>query len=123
MRTPTGRKKVPFIKRCPYARVVLGATKSVPFREVSSIQGCPYRGVIMVYGTLYFTHTHARTHAHTHKRERTFASWIRTYMYTHFRSAAGHADSADNWNHGQHMATAGPGPQVCVCVFMFAVRV
>ena len=28
-----------------YARVVLGATKSVPFREVSSIQGCPYRGV------------------------------------------------------------------------------
>ena len=28
-----------------YARAVLGATKSVPFREVSSIQGCPYRGV------------------------------------------------------------------------------
>ena len=28
-----------------YARVVLGAAKSVPFREVSSIQGCPYRGV------------------------------------------------------------------------------
>ena len=26
-----------------YARGVLGATKSVPFREVSSIQGCPYR--------------------------------------------------------------------------------
>ena len=38
-----------------YARVVLGATKSVPFREVSSIQGCPYRGVplyrcMVVYG-------------------------------------------------------------------------
>ena len=31
-----------------------------------------------------------------------------------FRSAAGHADTADNWYHGQHMATAGPGPQVCV---------
>ena len=28
-----------------YARVVLGAAKSVPFREVSSIQGCPYREV------------------------------------------------------------------------------
>ena len=28
-----------------YARVVLGATESVPFREVSSIKGCPYRGV------------------------------------------------------------------------------
>ena len=28
-----------------YARVVLGVGKSVPFREVSSIQGCPYRGV------------------------------------------------------------------------------
>ena len=36
-----------------YARVVLGATKSVPFREVSSIQGCPYRGVPLYYDAGY----------------------------------------------------------------------
>ena len=36
-----------------YARVVLGASKSVPFRAVSSIQGCPYRGV-----PLYVSITH-----------------------------------------------------------------
>ena len=29
--------------------MILGATKSVPFREVSSIQGCPYRGVPLYY--------------------------------------------------------------------------
>ena len=51
-----------------YARVVLGATKSVPFREVSSIQGCPYRGVPLYilcptyyrgtpYTLYYYTHT------------------------------------------------------------------
>ena len=28
-----------------HARVVLGATKGVLFREVSSVQGCPYRSV------------------------------------------------------------------------------
>ena len=42
-----------------YARVVLGATKSVPFREVSSIQGCPYRGVplyIDEYSHTYIVH-------------------------------------------------------------------
>ena len=31
---------------------ILGATKSVPFREVSSIQGCPYRGVPLYYVSL-----------------------------------------------------------------------
>ena len=75
-----------------YARVVLGATKSVPFREVSSIQGCPYRGVPLYNTPLshitYYTcavthsaftnsltyviiqsvhsHTHTHSHAHTH---------------------------------------------------------
>ena len=28
-----------------YARVVVGVGKGVLFREVSSVQGCPYRGV------------------------------------------------------------------------------
>ena len=41
-----------------YARVVLGATKSVPFREVSSIQGCPYRGVPL------YMHVHIMTSGH-----------------------------------------------------------
>ena len=31
--------------KCMQEWYILGATKSVPFREVSSIQGCPYRGV------------------------------------------------------------------------------
>ena len=29
-----------------------------------------------------------------------------------FRSASGHADTADHWYHGQHLATRRPGPQV-----------
>ena len=42
-----GQKKVSFIERCPHlhARVVVGVGKGVLFREVSSVQGCPYRGV------------------------------------------------------------------------------
>ena len=37
-----GQKKVSFIES---AKVVLGVGKGVLFREVSSVQGCPYRGV------------------------------------------------------------------------------
>ena len=62
---------------------------------------------------------HITFRTHTRERERTFASWIHTYI--HFRSAAGHADTADHWYHGQHMATAGPGPQVCGCVYVLCL--
>ena len=33
-------------------------------------------------------------------------------VYILFRSASGHADPPDHWNHGQHLAAAGTGPQV-----------
>ena len=39
-----------------HARVVLGVGKGVLFREVSSVQGCPYRGV-QLYVRLH-TNTH-----------------------------------------------------------------
>ena len=30
-----------------HARVVIGVGKGVLFREVTSVQGCPYRGVLV----------------------------------------------------------------------------
>ena len=51
-RIPLGQSKMSLIERCPhfrgcfkYTNDVFGTEKSVLFMEVSSIQGCPYRGV------------------------------------------------------------------------------
>ena len=53
--TPMEQKTVSFIERCPYfryARVVVGVGKGVLYREVSSVQGCPYRGVPLYISVL-----------------------------------------------------------------------
>ena len=52
-RTPLGQSKMSLIERCPlipgvvvkYTNDVFGTDKSALLTEVSSIQGCPYRGV------------------------------------------------------------------------------